>query len=86
MKSKKSAMPTIDLTLTDFVHEIPEEMKFEIIIHWKKYGHEPESINPVKAFGINDGKLKIINRNLPDTAYTFYVKDVKRAFLIPMEM
>lgn len=86
MRSKKSAIPTINLKGDDFIHQVPDGSKFEIIVHWKGQGYEPESINPVKAFSLQDGKLKIINRNLPDTCYTFSVKEIKRAYLIPMEM
>ena len=83
-KLGKQSVPQIDLKGDDFIHAVPEEHNMEIIIHWKGQGYKPEFINPVKAFSKQGGKLKIINRNLPDTCYTFDVKEVQRAFIVPM--
>lgn len=83
-KKNKSAIPTINLKGDDFIHAVPEDMKMEVIIHWKGQGYHPEHINPVKAFAKQDGKFKVINRNLPDTCYTFDIKEVKCVYLLPM--
>lgn len=82
--SKASPIPTLNLKGDDFIHAVPEDMNMELIIHWKGQGFQPEHINPVKAFSKQDGKLKIINRNLPDTCYTFNLKEIKRVYLLPM--
>lgn len=84
--AKKSVVPTINLKGGDFIHEVPTDLNMEIIIHWKGQGFQPEFINPVKAFSKQDGKLKIINRNLPDTCYTFDIKEVSKVYLMPMEI
>lgn len=84
--SKKQLLPTLNLKGDDFIHEVPAEMKMEVIIHWKGQNFQPEHINPVKAFAKQDGKFKVINRNLPDTCYTFDLKEIKRVFLMPMEI
>lgn len=85
-KRVKQSVPQIDLKGDDFIHAVPEDQNIEIIIHWKGQGYQPEFINPVKAFSKQDGKLKIINRNLPDTCYTFDIKEVKNAYLMLMEV
>jgi hypothetical protein len=87
-KKNKSFIPTINLKGDDFIHAVPEEMDMEVIIHWKGQvkgqSYQPEHINPVKAFSKQDGKFKVINRNLPDTCYTFDIKEVKCVYLLPM--
>lgn len=89
-KKNASPLPTINLKGDDFIHEVPADMKMEIIVHFKGQvkgqGFEPEVINPVKAFAKQGGKFKVINRNLPDTCYTFNLKEIKRVFLIPLEI
>lgn len=82
--SKKSAVPSLNLKGDDFMHTVPEGMNMELIIHWKGQGYQPEHINPVHAFAKQDGKIKIINRNLLDTAYVFNLKEVKCVYLLPM--
>lgn len=84
-KSPFSSVPTINLKGDDFIHAIPEDQHMEIIVHWKGQGYKPEFINPVLAFGKQDGKLKIINRNLPDSCYTFDIKEISKAYIMPME-
>lgn len=83
-KKNKSALPTVNLKGDDFIHQFPEEMKMEVIIHWKGNGYQPEHINPVHAFAKQDGKFKVINRNLLDTAYVYNLKEIKNVFLLPM--
>lgn len=85
MKSKESVVPQLDLKRADFIHAVPENENIEIIVHWKLKNCQPEFINPVKAFSKQDGQLKVINRNLPDTCYTFDLKQVRRVFIIPAE-
>ncbi|AXF53011.1 MAG: hypothetical protein [Caudoviricetes sp.] len=83
--SKKSVLPTLNLKGDDFQHLVPEDQMMELIIHWKggaKY--HPEHINPVHAFAKQGGKLKIINRNLLDTCYTFDLKEISKVYLLPM--
>lgn len=70
-KKNQPSIPSINLKSDDFIHTVPEHLKLEVIIHWKGQGYEPESINPVHAFAIQNGKFKVINRNLMDTCYTF---------------
>lgn len=82
--AKKSPVPTLKLTGDDYIHAVPDEHNIELIIHWKGQAFQPEHINPVKAFAKQDGKIKIINRNLPDTCYTFDIKEIKRVYVIPM--
>lgn len=82
--AKKSLVPTLKLKGDDYIHAVPDEHNIELIIHWKGQGFTPEYINPVKAFAKQDGKLKIINRNLHDTCYTFDVKEIKCVYVIPM--
>lgn len=83
-KKNKSAIPTINLKSDDFIHTVPEHLKLEVIIHWKGQGFTPEHINPVHAFAVQDGKFKVINRNLLDTCYTFNIKEIKCVYLLPM--
>lgn len=89
-KKNASPLPTINLKGDDFIHEVPTDMKMEIIVHFKGQvkgqGFEPEVINPVKAFAKQGGQFKVINRNLPDTCYTFNLKEIKRVFLLPLEI
>jgi hypothetical protein len=84
-KKNKSPVPTLNLKGDDFIHSVPDEIRLELIIHWKGQGYQPEHINPVKAFAKQDGKLKIINRNLPDVCYTFDIKEIKNVFVMPMD-
>lgn len=84
-KKNQSALPTINLKGDDFIHTVPEHLKLEVIIHWKGQGYDPEHINPVHAFAVQDGKFKVINRNLLDTCYTFEIKEIKRVYLLPMD-
>lgn len=84
-KKNKSVVPTINLKGDDFIHEVPAEMRMEVIIHWKGQGYTPEHINPVHAFSVQDGKFKVINRNLLDTSYTFTIKEIKCVYLLPMD-
>lgn len=86
MSKSKNAIPTINLKGGNFYHEVPGETNLEIIIHWKGKGYTPEAINPVKSFAIRDGELHITNRNLPDHFYSFNLKEVKQAYILPMEM
>jgi hypothetical protein len=84
-KKNKLGAPTINLKGADFIHTVPEHLKLEVIIHWKggpKFA--PEHINPVHAFSIQDGKFKVINRNLLDTCYTFNIKEISKVYLLPM--
>lgn len=87
--AKKSRIPSIDLKREDFIHAVPDEVRLEVIIHWKGQvkgqSYQPEYINPVKAFAKQDGKFKVINRNLPDTCYTFDIKEIKAVYLMPMD-
>lgn len=84
-KKNKPVAPTINLKGDDFIHEVPAEMRMEVIIHWKGQGYQPEFINPVHAFAVQDGKFKVINRNLLDTTYTFNIKELKCVYLLPMD-
>lgn len=82
------SLPQIDLK-QEGAHFVPEDQKIEIIVHWKAskgQQFEPEVINPVHAFAVKDGKLKIINRNLLDSSYVFNIDEVKAAFIMPMEV
>lgn len=83
---KKAKPPQINLKQDDFVHVFPEDKKFEVIIHWKGKGFEPEVINPVHAVAKGDGKFMVINRNLMDTKYSFPMEDVLKVYLMPMEI
>lgn len=86
MKKVKHAIPSINLKGGDFIHAVPDDLKMEVIIHWKGKGYQPEYINPVKAFSVQEGKFKVINRNLPDTCYTFDIKELQRVYLLPMDV
>lgn len=83
-KKNRSPVPTLNLKGDDFIHAVPDDMSMEVIIHWKGQGYQPEHINPVKAFAKQDGKFKVINRNLPDTCYTFNIKEIKNVYFLPM--
>lgn len=84
-KKNKSFIPTVDIKGDDFIHTVPDDMRIELIIHWKGQGYQPEHINPVHAFAVQDGQFKVINRNLRDTAYTFNIKELKCVYLLPMD-
>lgn len=84
-KKNRNALPTINLKGDNFIHTVPEHLNLEVIIHWKGQGYQPEYINPVHAFSVQDGKFKVINRNLLETCYTFDIKEVKCVYLLPME-
>ncbi|MNC27514.1 hypothetical protein D3C75_756860 [compost metagenome] len=87
-KKNKASAPTINLKGGDFIHTVPEHLNLEVIIHWKGQvrgkSYTPEHINPVHAFAVQDGKFKVINRNLLDTSYTFDLKEVSKVYLMPM--
>lgn len=87
-KKNKPVAPTINLKSEDFIHTVPEHLNLEVIIHWKGQqkgqSYQPEHINPVHAFSVQDGKFKVINRNLLDTCYTFNIKEIKCVYLLPM--
>lgn len=89
-KKNKSPVPTINLKGDDFIHTVPEDKNLEVIIHWKGQqkgqSYQPEYINPVHAFAKQDGKFKVINRNLRDTCYTFDIKEIKCVYLLPMDI
>jgi hypothetical protein len=80
----KSQVPSINLKGDDFIHTVPSHLNLEVIIHWKGQGYQPEHINPVHAFCIQQGKFKVINRNLMDTSYVFDIKEIKAVYLLPM--
>jgi hypothetical protein len=80
----KSQVPSINLKGEDFIHTVPADMNLEVIIHWKGQGYQPEYINPVHAFCVQQGEFKVINRNLMDTAYVFDIKEIKAVYLLPM--
>lgn len=84
-KKSKSPVPMLNLKGDDFMHAVPDEHNLEFIVHWKQKNSQPEFINPVKAFAKQNGELKIINRNLPDTCYTFKLNEVKAVYIMPME-
>jgi hypothetical protein len=88
-KIAKQSIPQLDLKREDFIHTVAEDSKIELIIHWrntKGQQFEPETLGPVHAFAIQEGKLKVINRALMDTAYTFNLKEIKRVFIMPIEV
>lgn len=84
-KLKQSA-PRIDLKRDDFLEMIPEDVKVEIIVHFKAKGEEPQVFNPVHAFAKQGDKFKIMNRTYQECAYTFYISEVKAAYIMPMEI
>lgn len=87
-KLADKSLPQIDLK-QEGAHTVPDDQKIEIIVHWKAHKgqqFQPEVINPVHAFAVVDGKLKIINRNLLDSSYVFNLDEVKAAFIMPMEV
>ena len=81
-KIGKSRLPELDLKQADFAHIVPDDQDICLTIVWKEKNTENEQIGPVKMFGITDGKLKIVNKALPDVAYTFYVKEVRRVIVL----
>lgn len=88
-KIARQSAPQLDLKGDDFMHVIPDDLNIELIIHWRnKSGmqFQPETINPVHAFAKQDGKLKIINRNMMDTSYVFDLKEVMRVYIMPVEL
>lgn len=89
LKVAKQSAPQLDIKGDDFMHVIPDDLNIELIIHWKAskgQQFQPESINPVHAFAKQDGKLKVINRHLMDTSYTFDLKEVSKVFIMPVEL
>lgn len=83
---QESASRLINLKGDDFMNEVPEALQLEVLVYWKGKGLESafERINPVHSFGKVDGKIRVTNRNLLDTCYTFNVKEVKRVVIQPM--
>lgn len=86
LKIAKQSAPKVNLKGEDFIHKVPEEINLELIIHWKGKGFEPEVISPVYAFAKQDGKFKVINRNLLDTSYVFDLKEVLKVYIMPLEV
>lgn len=82
----KGGAPQLDLKGDDFLHMVPEDKKIEIIVHFKGKNTEPEVLNPVHAFAKVGDKFKVINRTYQEVAYTFLIKEVKRVFIIPLEV
>lgn len=79
---KKSKLPELDLKQADFGHQVPDDQEIYLTVIWKDKLAANEQIGPVKIFGIKDGKLKIVNRALPDVAYTFYVKELRKVIVL----
>lgn len=78
----KAGIPQLDLRVSDYLHEVPENLKLEMVVEWKQRDTEIETIGPLKAFAIEDGELKVVNR-LVDIVYRFPIKQIKRAYMLP---
>jgi len=84
--SKKNAVPfpLIKLHSGNFYHEIPANISYEMVIDWKLGSATREFINPVESFSVVGDMFKVANRNT-DYVFSYPIKQIKRAFLVPME-
>lgn len=73
----------LDLSIREFLHEVPEAMNIEMMITFKHKDEAPEFINPVLAFAIKDGILRVITRS--HHIWYYEVKSLRRVMLVPME-
>lgn len=69
----------INLKGVPFRQEVPDDLPLQIVVKWKGKGYNDEVINPVQSFALEDGELKVVNRNNPDNWYAFKVSQVKTA-------
>jgi len=89
MKSKQSSLsamgiPELRLKGDEYFHEVPAHLNLELIVEWKLGTAPKEVIGPVRAFSLEDGHLKVVNRNI-DLVYTHPVKQIHRAYLLPTD-
>lgn len=84
MSKKKTAnpFPQLNLKLPDFIHEVPEDHSFELVIEYKKGGMAREFIAPVHTFAIDGPYLRVTNRISP-LRFSFEIKKIKSAYLVP---
>lgn len=80
----KAGIPVLNLKVPDYVHQVPDEQKLDMIVEWKLGNTETETIGPIKAFAIEDGELKVVNRNI-NTVWRFPIKEIKRAYMLPCQ-
>lgn len=77
-------IPVLDLKKKFFIHEVPAHLNLEMVIQWKQFGSETDTVMNIKAFAIEDKKLKVVNRDC-DTMFVYPVNKLKRVFLMPIE-
>lgn len=77
-----AGIPELNLRVPDYVRVLPEEMVLEMFIEWKLKNSDKEIIGPLRAFSIEKGFLKVVNRNI-DYIWSFPIEQIKRAYMLP---
>lgn len=80
-----AGIPTLDLSVGNYEHNVPDHLNLNMHIEWKLKGAEAEHVGPLKAFAIENGMLKVLNRNAP-IVYNYPIAEVKRAYMMPIEL
>lgn len=89
MKNKQPCpFPQINLKGGDVFQEFnvdEDATKFELVIEYKRGNVPRDFINPVSSIEIFGGILYVTN-TISEYHYKYGIKDIKRAFLVPMEI
>lgn len=87
MKSKQPCpFPQINLKGGDVFQEFDADgTQFELVIEYKRGNVPRDFINPVQSIEIL-GKMMHVTNTISEYRYKYPIVDIKRAFLIPMEI
>lgn len=86
MKSKQACpFPQINLKGGDVFQEFDGDVKFELYIEYKRGNIPRDFISPVQSIEII-GKMLAVTNTISDYRYKYAISNIKRAFLIPMEI
>lgn len=80
-KGPTDLIPQLDLKKKNYMHEVPEGIHLEMHIEWKIKDAERDVVGPLRAFAIEDGMLKVLNRSI-DLIYKYPVKELRRVHLV----
>lgn len=85
MKSKQACpFPQINLK-ADVFQEFDGDVKFELVIEYKRGNVPRDFINPVSSIEILGNMMHVTN-TISEYRYKYPISNIKRAFLIPMEV
>lgn len=81
MANKSGGLPQLNLKMGNFFHEVPDHVKFELVIEYKQAGVPRDYINPLESVAVQDGFLLVTNR-ISEYRYRYEIKKLKGAYLI----